>query len=371
MDNYSGRVAFQQRVLPFYRVNFLESLASHCQGGLDVFAGDPQPGEGIKRASDLKKSRLTKGRNIHPFGIGSPYYLCWQIGVKSWLEKTQPEILVLEANPRYISSRALVDLMHKYNRPVIGWGLGAPPLQGPISAVRTRARKNFLLSLDAVIAYSKRGAQEYISLGFSENNVFTAPNAVSAAPVESPFQGKQKENNQPVILFVGRLQARKRVDHLIRACAQLPDGIKPELNIIGDGPVKSGLIELAKELYPEAVFHGALYEKELEQQFLRGDLFVLPGTGGLAVQQAMSYGLPVIMEEGDGTQSELISERNGWILKSSRVSELRNTLEKALSDIPKLRLMGKESFRVVKEEVNVEKMVEVFIAVFNTVNNNI
>ena len=40
--------------------------------------------------------------------------------------------------------------------------------------------------------------------------------------------------------------------------------------------------------------------------FAGADLFVLPGTGGLAVQEAMSYALPVIVAKGDGTQEDLV-----------------------------------------------------------------
>ncbi len=185
--------------------------------------------------------------------------------------------------------------------------------------------------------------------------------------LDTPPSKGDKFNVRPFVLFVGRLQKRKRIDNLIRACSLLPDDIKPSLSIVGDGPVKTELINFAGEIYPETDFLGALYNQELEEYFLRADLFVLPGTGGLAVQQAMSYGLPVIMEEGDGTQSELIRENNGWVLPTNDVNALRNTLMQALTDIPKLRLMGNESYRIVKEEINIEKMADAFVNVFSQV----
>jgi glycosyltransferase involved in cell wall biosynthesis len=367
MNNFTGRAGIQQRVLPFYRVDFFETLAKRCQGGLEVFAGDPRPDEGIKNADRLQFARLTKGRNRHFFPINSPFYMCWQSGTAAWLQEKQPDVLVVEANPRYIRSRSLVDWMHKNNRVVIGWGLGAPEIRGSFSGFRSRHRKKFLSSLDGVISYSKKGAEEYINLGIPESKVFVAPNAAATKTlITLPNRGK-KFGSKPSVLFVGRLQKRKRVENLIRACSLLPDEIKPNLSIVGDGPEKNELIGLAEAIYPETDFPGALYGQDLEKQFLQADLFVLPGTGGLAVQQAMSYGLPVIMEEGDGTQSELIREENGWILPTNDLTALRNTIALALTDIPELRLMGNESYKIVKEEINIERMADAFVNAFSQV----
>ena len=109
-----------------------------------------------------------------------------------------------------------------------------------------------------------------------------------------------------MILFVGRLQARKRVDALMRVCAALPENEQPELWIVGDGPERATLEALAETMYPRARFYGAVHGPDLAPLFARADLFVLPGTGGLAVQEAMSYALPVIVAEADGTQSNLV-----------------------------------------------------------------
>ena len=69
---------------------------------------------------------------------------------------------------------------------------------------------------------------------------------------------------------------------------------------------KEELEALAQTVYPAAEFPGAKHGTELAGYFSAADLFVLPGTGGLAVQEAMSYGLPVIMGQGDGTNDQLV-----------------------------------------------------------------
>jgi glycosyltransferase involved in cell wall biosynthesis len=163
---------------------------------------------------------------------------------------------------------------------------------------------------------------------------------------------------------VGRLQARKRVDDLLRACAQLES--KPRLVIIGDGPEREILQTLAKEVYPSAEFPGARHGAELKPYFTEADLFVLPGTGGLAIQEAMSYGLPVIVAQGDGTQDDLVRKENGWQIPPGDFEALVATMKDALSDVARLRRMGEESYRIVKEEINIEKMVETFVTALNS-----
>ena len=93
----------------------------------------------------------------------------------------------------------------------------------------------------------------------------------------------------------------------------------------------------------------------------QADLFVLPGTGGLAVQQAMSFGLPVIVAEGDGTQDDLVRPGNGWRIPANDLQSLTTALQDALADASRLRKMGAESYRIVAEEANLERMVQVFI----------
>jgi glycosyltransferase involved in cell wall biosynthesis len=141
---------------------------------------------------------------------------------------------------------------------------------------------------------------------------------------------------------------------------------KPKLVIVGDGPERPALERLAQQVYPSAEFVGARRGEELRPYFTVADLFVLPGTGGLAVQEAMSYGLPVIVAKGDGTQDDLVREGNGWQIPPEDYDALVSTMRLALSNVRRLREMGEESYRIVNEEINLERMVEVFVRALNS-----
>jgi glycosyltransferase involved in cell wall biosynthesis len=374
MMRFPGKLALQQRVLPNYRAPFFDLLASACDGGMSLFTGLPRPSEGITITKELRIASYTLGNNIHLFN-GS-FYLCYQQGLIDWLKKRNPDALIMEANPRYLSTSSAVKWMHQHNKPVISWGLGAPsPLRPSPNGrgVGVRVWTSFISQFDAMISYSQRGADEYAMFGFQHEKIFVAHNSVSAPP-SSPLPPRPSTFDsstlpsvagqalQPVILFVGRLQARKRLDYLLRACAEIQN---VRLVIIGDGPERQALESLAKEIYPRAEFVGAKHGAELKPYFAEADLFVLPGTGGLAVQEAMSHGLPVIVAQGDGTQDDLVRKENGWQIPPDDFDALVSTMKDALSDVARLRKMGAESYQIVKEEINIEKMVETFVTALN------
>lgn len=365
--NFSGKLALQQRVLPAYRKPFIDLLASACAGGLSVFAGKPRKNESIKTLASLDKAQWILTHNWHLSHAHSPLFLCWQTGIVKWLEIWQPDVLIIEANPRYLSSRLAIRWMHQRRRPVVGWGLGAPVANGFFASLRTKERKSFLHTLDALIAYSQKGASEYKQLGIAPDRVFAATNAVLPCPTKKAPIREKIFSHLPVILFVGRLQARKRIDTLIHACASLTDSLQPRLFIVGDGPEKIKLEELAQQIYPHTNFLGALYGSDLDAIFDQADLFVLPGTGGLAIQQAMAHALPIIVGEGDGTQDDLVRPDNGWHVVPGDVKSLSRTLKNALSDITRLRQMGETSYRIVSNEINIDMMVKIFTHVLNQV----
>lgn len=368
---YPGRLGLQQRVLPSYRVSFFDMLAAACAGGMSLFAGQARLEESIA-GGNLQVAKYAPARNMHL--LKGPLYFCYQRGLLDWLAEWNPNVLIVEANPRYLSTPAAIQWMQQRGRPVLGWGLGAPPSSGfPhfLGKWGEGQRRAFLSRFDGLIAYSQRGADEYAALGLPREKIFVAHNAVSAAskapPGLKPFdgaQGRPLTTDRASILFVGRLQARKRIDALLRACAKMPDA--PRLVIVGDGPERATLEALARQIYPSAKFIGAKHGVELNPYFAGADLFVLPGTGGLAVQEAMSHGLPVIVAKGDGTQDDLVRPENGWQIPPGDDEALVAAMREALSDVSRLWKMGAESYRIVSQEINLEKMVEAFVRALNS-----
>ena len=355
----AARLGLQQRVLAGYRVPFFDALAAACPRGLGIFAGMPRPDEAVDSQGALQVAKFFPAHNRHL--LRGKYYVCWQSGLMHWLETWQPEVLIVEANPRYLYTPAAQRWMHARRCPVIGWGLGAASRPGLLNTLTGRLRKDFLAGFDALITYSSQGAAEYARSGFPAERIIVAPNAVARRPqFPPPERLPHYQDGKAVVLFVGRLQTRKRVDFLLRACAALESSQPLQLWIVGDGPARLELETLAGKIYPQARFFGARFGTELEPLFSAADVFVMPGTGGLAVQQAMSFALPVIVAEADGTQADLVRTENGWSLPPGDLDALISTLRQALENVTRLRQMGLASYRIVAEEINLENMLKAF-----------
>lgn len=352
---FDGSLGLQQRVLPSYRIPFFDRLAAACEGGLEVFAGKPEPEESILWGREPERARWRVADNRR--ALAGPLTVYRQPGLRSWIEERKPEVLILEANPRYLSNWGAALAARGMGIAVLGWGLGAPAAVSGLAPIGRLLWSRFLARFDALIAYSTVGAGQYRAAGFPPGHISVAPNAVVDGP-EEPIRRRAPVGRPVGVLFVGRLQERKRVDLLIRAIARLGEDV--ELRIVGEGPARERLQAQAGQPAP-VTFLGAQQGRALADSFSWADLFVLPGTGGLAVQQAMAYGLPVIVAEGDGTEADLVRPENGWLVTGGSVPALEAALRQAVSDPEGLLRKGRASRQIVAQEVNLDSMVAAFL----------
>ncbi len=123
-----------------------------------------------------------------------------------------------------------------------------------------------------------------------------------------------------VLLFVGKLVARKRVDDLLQAttiiCAASDQGDAHVL-IVGDGPLREELERRSRTLPDRIHFLGFQNQTALPAIYAAADVLVLPSSGeetwGLVVNEAMASGLPAIVSDGVGSGPDLIEEgRTGY-----------------------------------------------------------
>ncbi|HMK09655.1 MAG TPA: glycosyltransferase [Anaerolineales bacterium] len=356
---FAGRLALQQRVLPAYRAGFFENLARRCDGGLDLFAGKPRPAEAIRLAESLRDVRWTQGRNVHL--LSGRAYFCYQRGLTAWLTAAQPDVLVLEANPRYLASPGAAAWMESRGGKVLAWGLGAPGA-GPLAS---SFRRRFLRRMAGVIAYSTRGAAEYAAAGVPVDRIWVAPNAVEP-PLDRPPHRPAAMNRPLRIISVGRLQRRKGVDALLSASAAVRPA--PEVWIVGDGPDRGRLVQIAAGRFPAAIFTGPVHGRELQALLDSADVFVLPGTGGLAVQQALARGLPVIAAQGDGSQEDMVTPDNGWLVAPGDVAALTSALQSAVDRPRALASMGRASLHLAQTRFSPAIMLDVFVRALRSVS---
>ena len=161
------------------------------------------------------------------------------------------------------------------------------------------------------------------------------------------------------ILHIGRLVKWKRVDLLIDAMPSIIDSFPDaELVVVGDGPELENLKRQAEELRlsRQVRFVGSIYNpEELGAYMNESTVYVLAGMGGLSINDAMSYGMPIICSVCDSTEKDLVVEgKNGFFFCEGDAASLSEKITTLFSSPTLCREMGQESQRMINDKINLE-----------------
>lgn len=146
---------------------------------------------------------------------------------------------------------------------------------------------------------------------------------------------------QTIVLFVGRLVPVKGVDRLVQAVATLPD---VSLVVIGDGPLRPSLQQLARKLGARAVFLGQQGGEAKARWLGAADMLALPSlvlpdgrteSAPVVLLEAMAAGLPPIASDVGGVADLIDDGNNGLLVQAGRVGPLRAAIAR-LSSQPDL-----------------------------------
>jgi glycosyltransferase involved in cell wall biosynthesis len=131
--------------------------------------------------------------------------------------------------------------------------------------------------------------------------------------------------------------------------------------VVGDGSEKDRLVKkTVEERIPDVIFLGSVFAG-IERYFAMSDLFVLPGEGGLAINEAMAYSLPVICSKADGTEKDLVIEgKTGYFFKNGNTEDLACCIEKIIASPEDLRSLGQAARNHVYEIASLQKAVQQF-----------
>ncbi len=139
------------------------------------------------------------------------------------------------------------------------------------------------------------------------------------------------------VLFVGRLEPRKGVAHLIAAMKEVQDR-RPgaRLTIAGDGPERSALERLARSMAIDAVFLGDVGDADLPALYQWSDVACSPAIGGesfgIVLLEALAAGTPVIATRIEGYEYVVGGAECGALVPPGDVDALAVAIAHLLAD---------------------------------------
>jgi glycosyltransferase involved in cell wall biosynthesis len=245
------------------------------------------------------------------------------------------DTVICEYGKSIISSLISLFLCKLTGKRFIWWAAGWERIIYPRLDRVFKAYNSFFWKLaDGAIVFHSSAFQQLTKARTSKGKVYIAQNTRDDRLILSNWdytiqrgevlrQSLGLHSSDKIILYVGALIKRKRVDVLIKAFGRIANSHQHMyLVIVGDGNEKQSLNKLTKEFdIPRVKFVGSK-TTDVYDYFAMCNVVVLPGLGGLAINDAMICRKPVVCSSADGSEKDLIEDGvTGYIIPDGVFSE--------------------------------------------------
>jgi glycosyltransferase involved in cell wall biosynthesis len=251
--------------------------------------------------------------------------------------------------PTYVMAKGIM------GRKMIYWGQGRDLLDSE------RKIKNLAYAAEqsmcaAIILYAEH-LRKYIPKRFHKKT-FIANNTLCLT-YKGLSPGVTKENilaeygikTEKNIICVGRMQKRKKINHLVEALLSMN---RRDVGLILVGPDPE---EILKNIKGENIFKlGPIYGDKKLDLLSSADVCCLPGAVGLSIVDAFYCGLPFVTEEGDESAEIMYLKDgvNGFVVPRGNIPLMTQKLLLLLDDNELRKRFAEAARREIKENGSME-----------------
>jgi glycosyltransferase involved in cell wall biosynthesis len=199
------------------------------------------------------------------------------------------------------------------------------------TAIPLRVIKDLVIKNSSGLNVDSHSSLEYLQKAGFKGNFRVIPNVVEInESIASQPKGKSPKKTA---IHISNLIERKNVTSIIRVCSKIwTDGQKDfELHIVGDGPNKKKLTELANELgvlNTSVFFRGAISEIEKQKLLASASFHILNSDEegfSVVTAEAISYGTPVIATKCGGPE-DFVPPEVGLLIERRNDAELEKAI---------------------------------------------
>lgn len=338
----------------------------------------------------LINSTRSRGRvKVHPDKVASVNYIdnCANFNLNDnlvvfpflfWkLVKEKPAAIVTEGGQNTINNIQIKLYSRLFGVPYIQWDLGKGYQDFGNSLGRRiymRVYKSIANRANLIYGYNSSSKKYFESLGIPSEKIVVLNNTADTPTLKKVIESSSKELpddiakqydiNKKYIIFVGTLLPTKRIEDFAEIMAKL----KGEYTLLIVGSGKEEYIQSLKELFKDldCIFLGYKRPEELLPYYNISSFCILPGLGGLSINQAMAYGLPVLCTHADGAEEDVVrNDETGYIYQDID-DAIRYIHSKTDED---WKRMGSNASELMYGEFSLEKECERFINGITKVTN--
>ena len=211
---------------------------------------------------------------------------------------------------------------------------------------------------DAIVLYANHlrdnihgKYQQKVFIANNTLNLSDYPGKVIDEELKKDILNKYGINTPTNVVFVGRVQKRKRVLDLVEAFS----GIEAtNIGLIIIGPDPEGIMDAVD--HPRVFKIGPLYGHEARELLSVSSICCIPGSVGLSIVDAFHFGLPLITERvNHGPEiMYLKDETNGFVLPKGDIRGIRQKILELVQDSKKLRSFSLSAQATIAREATID-----------------
>ena len=246
--------------------------------------------------------------------------------------------------------------------PVVASRRVAYPLQK--SAI---ARRRYLAA-GRILAVTRFVAASVIESGIPAEKTEVVYEGVEVPPAIAPERRERARQrwgvslNERLLGCVGYLLPEKGQESAVRAMPEVRAKFPgTRLLLAGDGPCRTRLQGLAKQLNLQSAVIFAGFVEDIDQVYAALDIFVFPSLAeplGTSLLAAMAWGLPVLAVASGGVPEYVTDGENGLLVAKSDAALQAGALLRLLRDDSLSGQVGQNARKTIVDKFSAEKMVE-------------
>lgn len=254
-------------------------------------------------------------------------------------DRVRPDVIHVQSH--YVVGRGLIKEARRRGIRIIGTNHSMPEnlidhtgLPGPLNRVLVKWAWNDLhrlYGMAARVTTPTANAAAFLEQHSRLHDILAISCGIDASRYRPDFTPRSERR----IIFVGRQDAEKHIEVLIRALPLIDPALDVKLDLVGDGEHRRHLHELAVKLgvADRVVQHGAVTDARIVELLSQASLFAIASTAELqsiATLEALSSGLPVVAADAMALPHLVHDSENGWLFPPGDVAAAAERIQRIL-----------------------------------------
>lgn len=283
-------------------------------------------------------------------------------GYLGTVKALRPDVVVCPAHPGDLGHWGLIWAKKRLGYRLVAWQCGYEYNPG---RAKQRLLRRFVPGFDFQLAYHSNARRYALENGALAGQIIVMHNTINEGRFVLTNKAEARREilrqfpvigDRRIVLYVGAVLEEKKIERILDAMKQLgkADAV---LVVVGDGPHLPAL-RMAAAGRGDVLFAGQVIDG-VGIYFDAAEMYVLPGTGGLGINEAMAHSLPIISGYADGSADDLVLDgENGYRLLDHTVEELSDRIERILDDPATAARMGAKSREMITGKFSFQRFLD-------------